>query len=166
MIPKKAIDEAASALIEVCASFSDVELEVLGEARPFEPNGQVLGSCVSLTQPEGSFSLAVLGNEASCEFVTRALFAMEPDEEVGKDEHADALGEIANMTAGTVKRALLTINGEEMLLGLPLFFSGSDGLQYVRKGVDVITQEVGGDGIELQVVLICQRGQNIEVKAA
>jgi hypothetical protein len=166
MISKKAMDAAASALIEVCASFSDVELELLGEPRPFEPNGFVMGSCVSLTQPEGTFSLAVLGDERSCEVMTRALFAMEPDEEVGKEEHADALGEIANMTAGAVKRSLTTIDGEELLLGLPLFFSGSDGLQYVRKGVDVITQEVGGEGLELQVVLICQRGRSCEVKAA
>ncbi len=135
-----------------------------GERAGFEQDSVAMGSCVSLTAPEGSVSLAVVADAESCRTMTRALFAMEDGEEPGKEEQADALGEIANMTTGLLKRKWHELDGREMQLGIPLFLSGTDCFEYVRKGVKVVARKLAAPGIRAQVVMFCQTGSKCRLK--
>lgn len=157
MTPDEAVRHAARALAEVCATLPDLKLEIGGEPAPFEPDGVTMGSCISLTQSGGSWVLAMVADERTGAVMTRTLFGMEPDEHPGKEEHADALGEITNMTAGVVKRTVTEIDDQPITIGLPLFLSGTDALVYVGKGIRLLAQRLVGPGdLHAQVVLFWQ----------
>jgi hypothetical protein len=151
--PEEAIGFAVNALVEVCDTFQGVSLKPIGAPTELRTDGVEMGSCITLTQGDGSWILAIVGDKHSCKAMTKALFGMEPEEEPAKDEYADAMGEIANMTAGVLKRRIPSIEGQRLNQGLPLFLCGTDTLVYVGKSIKTLSQKIDGDGLDVQVVL-------------
>ncbi len=83
IVPAQVLQEAVKAVVTTCAVQMDLELTV--DENPVDPRqAQVeYGSSIALTAENGGWNLAVMANGPGCRELTRALFAMEPDEEPG-----------------------------------------------------------------------------------
>ncbi len=146
-------------LIEVCQSMLGISLKPVGPITSFEPTGLEHGSCISLTRPGKSWNLALFGTTTSCKNLARALLSMSPEENIGNEELADALGEILNMVAGITKRKGPPGEGQSVQIGLPLFMSGTDCFRYVSKGIMVVSQRVAGPDLDMEVIIVWQEGK-------
>ena len=150
---------SVNGLKEVCQSMLGICLEPLGPVTPFVPTGLESGSCISLTRPGKSWNLALFGTTASCKSLARALLSMAPEENIGNEELADALGEILNMIAGITKRKAPPEEAQAIQLGLPLFMTGTDCFRYLSKGITVVCQRVAGPELDMEVIIVWQQGQ-------
>ena len=152
------LQEAVEAVVRTCRIQMDLDLEVVSEPRDPREAAVEFGSSIALTTRGGSWQLAVMCNRPGGMNLTRALFAMEPDEAPEMEDMADALGEIANVAAGVLK-ASRTAAGQQIQLGLPLFMEGKSCFEFFADGVQGMAQAVQGpDGLEAHVVLIWQEG--------
>jgi len=116
------------------------------------------GSTIALTGGDANFTYAVVCNEATTAWITRRFLDLAADAELSLADLADALNEIPNVAAGMWK-ARRSRCGERYQLGLPLFMRGSSWLRFFSKGVNALSQRIGGpEGISLQVVLVWQSG--------
>lgn len=86
------------------------------------PSGRE-GSLLPLQKGTESLHLGVLSDKAGCIALTRGLLQMEVDEEVADEDIADAVGEIVNILAGVVQRAL-DGEGDGVKLGFPVYIRG------------------------------------------
>jgi len=123
-----------------------------------EPNSDcsTYGSSIALTEPGGGYNLMLVGDQESCKVLTRKLFFLEEGTPVDGEEMADALGELVNIAAGTVKSRC---GGEDrdLQLGLPLFITGSGCLEFLAEGVYGAAQPLCGEdeeNIRMQVVIV------------
>lgn len=157
-IPKKVLQEAVQAVVDTCRIQMDLDLEV--DPNPSDPREAdvAYGSCIALTSENGGWQLAVMGNQTSCEALTRNLFAMADDEIPQLEDMADGVGEIANVAAGVMK-ASRAAAGQRVQLGLPLFLEGRSCIEFFASGVRGMAQTVRGlDDLEVHVILIWQEG--------
>ena len=149
---------AVDAVIEACDVQMGVTLEPEGNVRPPDPTRSAYGSSIALTDVDGGSNMVLVGDADSCARLTRAMFDMEDDEEVGEEDMADALGELVNITAGGFK-AKCAEAGKKLQLGLPLFLEGGGCIEFFVNGVSGAAQPlVGPDGIRIQMVLIWKGG--------
>ncbi len=157
-LPAQVLQEAVRAVVETCAVQMNLALEV--DPAPSDPRDSDVeyGSSIALTSETGGWLLAVMGSRASCEMLTRSLFAMEDGEEPAMADMADALGEIANVAAGVLKAARAA-GGQAVQLGLPLFMEGRGCFEFFASGIQGMAQTVrGDDGLSAHVILIWQEG--------
>lgn len=157
-VPVQVLQEAVRAVVDTCAIQMNLALKV--EPHPSDPRDADVeyGSSVALTAETGGWQLAVMGNRASCEALTRNLFAMESGEDPAMADVADALGEIANVAAGVLK-ASRAAAGQTVQLGLPLFMEGRGCFDFFASGIQGMAQTVHGeDGLSAHVILIWQEG--------
>ena len=110
----EAAQEVASTTFNA-ATFDVVPLEAMPRARQ--------GSLLPVQKGPESLYLGVLSDEAGCATLTRALLQMEEGEEPGEEDVTDAVGEIINILAGVVQRAL-DGDGSAVTLGLPVYIRG------------------------------------------
>lgn len=157
-VPAQVLQEAVQAVVDTCAIQMDLELTV--DENPSDPRqAQVeYGSSIALTAENGGYNLAVMANKAGCEELTRALFAMESDEQPEMEDMADAIGEIANVAAGVLKSSRAKA-GQAVQLGLPLFLEGGSCIEFFASGIQGMAQTVRGpNGLEAHVIIIWQEG--------
>jgi hypothetical protein len=155
-VPVEVLREAVQAVVKTCEVQMDLPLEI--DPNPSDPRDADVrfGSSIALTAEGGGWQLAVMGNKASCEALTRNLFAMEPDEVPEMDDMADALGEIANVAAGVMKASRQEA-GQSVQLGLPLFLTSKSCLEFFAEGIEGMAQTLrGADSLEVHVILIWQ----------
>ena len=81
------------------------------------------GSLLPVQKGSESLHLGVLSDKAGCIALTRGLLQMSEDDEVADEDIADAVGEIVNILAGVVQRAL-DGDGEGVTLGFPVYIRG------------------------------------------
>jgi len=159
--PTTVVRITVDALVEVGRTMQGIALAPVGAATPFDADENPkldCGSTISLTRPGWTWNLALFGTTESCKVLARALMCMEPSEEIGNAELADALGEILNMMAGVAKRKLPAEDGKCLLLGLPLFLSGTDCFRYLAKGIKVYCQKVTGPDVHVEVIIVSKEG--------
>ncbi len=157
-VPAQVLREAVKAVVDTCAIQMDFHLEV--DPNPSDPREAAVdfGSAIALTAKNGGWQLAVMANKESCAKFTRAMFAMEPDEDPEMADMADAVGEIANVAAGVLKSSRAEA-GQAVQLGLPLFMEGGSCIEFFARGVQGMAQTVrGAEGLEAYVVIIWQEG--------
>ena len=157
-LPAKVLQEAVKAVVDTCSIQMDLKLQV--DPNPSDPREADVkyGSSIALTSETGGWNLAVMGNQPSCEALTRNLFAMEDDETPEMEDMADGLGEIANVAAGVMK-ASRAAAGQKVQLGLPLFMEGKSCIEFFASGIQGMAQTVRGDNdLEVHVILIWQEG--------
>jgi CheY-specific phosphatase CheX len=79
-----------------------------------------LGSLVALVGAVGSVAVGIASSRQGCQQLSKALLAMSPDDpDLDEHEVVDAVCEIANIMAGSVKRRVAATSGS-LGLGLPL----------------------------------------------
>jgi CheY-specific phosphatase CheX len=83
----------------------------------------LLGAFVQVVCPEGAVLLGITGSTESCDGIAKLMLGMDSDDEIEESDANDAMGEIINIAAGTVKTKLSAQLGS-IELGLPLFLSG------------------------------------------
>ncbi len=157
-VPAQVLREAVKAVVQTCSIQMDLELEV--DPNPSDPRQAKVeyGSAIALTAENGGWQLAVMANKPSCEDLTRALFAMEPEEAPEMADMADAIGEIANVAAGVLKSSRAEA-GQAVQLGLPLFMEGGGCIEFFASGIQGMAQTVRGEGgLEAHVIIIWQEG--------
>lgn len=157
-VPAQVLQEAVKSVVDTCAIQMDLMLEV--DPNPSDPREAEVeyGSSIALTAENGGWNLAVMANKAGCEELTKALFAMEPDEIPEMEDMADAIGEIANVAAGVLKSARAKA-GQAVQLGLPLFLEGKSCIEFFASGIQGMAQTVRGpNGLEAHVIIIWQEG--------
>jgi len=158
-LPIQVLQEATEAVVTTCDVQLSLRLEV--DSNPSDPRQARVdyGSSIALTTEEGSgWNLAVMADKASCQKLTRVLFAMEDDEEPEMEDLADGLGEIGNVAAGVLKSKRMEA-GQRCQLGLPLFMEGSGCIEFFASGLQGLSQSlIGPDGLVVHVILIWQEG--------
>jgi CheY-specific phosphatase CheX len=70
-----------------------------------------------------AFDLGLVASADDCQALSRAILCMGPGPALRDAEVADAVGEILNMLAGSMKRGLSGL-GADLALGLPIFVHG------------------------------------------
>ncbi len=148
------LDLAVQCAIEACGTQFELPLGVAGEPRRPDVGLAHCGGAISFIDDNTGFNLLLMGNRAYGHEVTRAMFMLEPDEEVAEDDMADAIGEFVNIVAGMLKRKLAD-REYAVRIGLPMFVRGSGCIEYFAEGVlgAAITLE-GGSGMRMQPVII------------
>ncbi len=157
-VPAQVLQEAVKAVVDTCSIQMGLELAV--DPNPSDPREANVeyGTAIALTAVDGGWQLAVMAGKDSCMDLTRAMFAMEPDEEPEMADMADAVGEIANVAAGVLK-ASRAAAGQAVQLGLPLFMEGGSCIEFFARGIQGMAQTVRGpNDLEAHVVIIWQEG--------
>ena len=117
---RAAIAAAASEVATVALSLSGaVVLDPVG----LEVAASMFGAHVPLVGDRQSYDLALVSSADGCQALARAILCAGSGPALRDAEVADAVGEIVNMLAGTVKRRLSGL-GAELALGLPIFLRG------------------------------------------
>jgi CheY-specific phosphatase CheX len=157
-VPAQVLQEAVKAVVDTCSIQMDLHLEV--DPNPSDPREASVeyGTAIALTAENGGWQLAVMASKDSCMDLTRAMFAMEPDEDPEMADMADAVGEIANVAAGVLKSSRAAA-GQAVQLGLPLFMEGGSCIEFFARGIQGMAQTIRGQsGLEAHVVIIWQEG--------
>ncbi len=149
------------AAIDVASQMQQAKLSRAGEPRPFNEaqDGKLdTGGCISLTRGGVSWSFALLGTRAACVKLASGLLGIEEVQLADNAELADALGEVLNIIAGMTKRKWPKGEGASLVIGLPLFLSGTDCFKYVAKGIQVMCQSLVGAALNVEVIVISRDG--------
>jgi hypothetical protein len=111
------------ATLAAAAEFSETTLGTgLGDPNAIRKLPENLTGCfVALVGQEESLQIGLASDSEGCQILAQALFAS--DEALSESDVADALGEIANIMAGGVKKRGGATNGG-MALGLPIVMEG------------------------------------------
>jgi len=101
----------------------------------------ICGAYVPLIDGNASMQIALLSDDEGCHMLARALLGLAPGEPpLPSADVADAVGEIANMLAGGLKRRMQGRIGS-LALGLPIFIRGrveaTDKLEMARARVQL-----------------------------
>lgn len=137
------LNDWMKATVDAAAEFAratlDAELEPVDNGSTLPP--ELTGCFVALIGDAGSLQIGLASNPVGCQTLAKALFASEdemPDEDV-----SDALGEIANIIAGGVKKRMSALQ-PPLAIGLPIVMDGHVRLAERQKilGNDVRLGEV------------------------
>jgi len=147
---RAAIDGAAREIATYALSFPDA---VVQDPVGIESTVSMIGAHIPMIGGGQAFDLALVASPAGCQALSRAILCMAEGAAVRDAEVADAVGEIVNMLAGSVKRRIA--GHADLELGLPLFLHG-----YIqptdRLTVTVFPTRLGA--IETMVLIAGQRG--------
>jgi hypothetical protein len=115
-----AIVSSVTDLAITSLGFNDVEVVGTGAGLP-----QGLQSAyVALVGDDHNIQLGLVADPEACDQLARSLLLFEPDDELCPDDMVDAVGEIANILGGGVKRRMIATD-PTIKLGLPVFINGT-----------------------------------------
>lgn len=109
-----------------------------------------VGSYVALVGEGASAQVGLAASIDTCRMLARQMFVMDVAEELADGDLCDAIGEIANLLAGTTKH-LLQERGAGLVLGLPLFVQGRV-IASQRQEVGSLTVRIGAAVASLVVL--------------
>lgn len=114
----------------------------------------LIGAHIPLVGGGQAFDLALVSSPDGCRDLARAILCMADGAPLRDAEVADAVGEIANMLAGSIKRRI-SGHRADLVLGLPLFIHG-----YIEPSerLQVIALPTRFGAIETMVLIAGQRG--------
>ncbi|MEO7729511.1 MAG: chemotaxis protein CheX [Kofleriaceae bacterium] len=118
---RTAVEGAAGEIASYALSFSGA---VVQDPVGVECTVALIGAHLPLIGDGHAYDLALVTTPAACRALARAILCIAPDAPVRDAEVADAIGEIANMLGGGVKRRLAGASAVDLLLGLPIFLHG------------------------------------------
>ena len=149
-----ALDDWMSATVDAASEFAsttlDAALETSGATG--ELSLDLTGCYVALVGEEGSLQIGLASDTSGCQTLAKALFASEedlPEEDVG-----DALGEIANIIAGGVKKRMATAR-EPLAIGLPIVM---DGHLRLTERQQIAQVDVKFGLVPARLLIVCNKG--------
>jgi CheY-specific phosphatase CheX len=111
-----------NATVDAASEFSSTTLGApLATLETSELPKDLTGCYVALVGEEGSLQIGLASDSAGCMTLAKALFGS--DDELPEEDVGDALGEIANIIAGGVKKRMTT-GQVPLALGLPIVMEG------------------------------------------
>jgi hypothetical protein len=117
---RTAIAGAASEIAVYALSFPEATVH---DPVGLEQAESMIGAHIPLVGGGGAYDLALVSSAEGCKALSRAILGVAPTAVLRDAEIADAVGEIANMLGGSLKRRLAGL-GAELVLGLPIFMHG------------------------------------------
>jgi Chemotaxis phosphatase CheX len=117
---RTAIEAAAREVATYALSFAS---SVVQDAVPLDAATAMIGAHIPLVGTGRAFDIALVAPADGCQALSRAILCMGPGPALRDADVADAVGEIVNMLAGSMKRGLSGI-GADLTLGLPIFIHG------------------------------------------
>jgi len=114
----------------------------------------MIGAHIPMIGGGQAFDLGLVALAEDCKALSRAILCAAPDAPLRDAEVADAVGEIVNMLAGSVKRRMSGLR-VDLELGLPLFLHG-----YIQPSdrLTVIALPTRFGTIDTMVLIAGQRG--------
>ena len=122
---------------EVFETMMFMTVERCSEAESIDGEA-ILGSITFTGDIEGCVSICC--SEHCAKTIAVNMLALEPDEEVSKDDTMDAMGEVANMVMGAVKTRVADSVGD-LQVSIPSVVSGS-----------ALTSSMGDDAQEIEIM--------------
>jgi hypothetical protein len=117
---RAAVEGAAQEIATYALSFAGAKvLDPVG----LDCAAALIGAHIPLVGGGQAFDLALVSSPEGCQALSRAILCMSDGAPLRDAEVADAVGEIVNMLAGSVKRRI-SGHGADLALGLPLFIHG------------------------------------------
>lgn len=127
----------------VTTTMMNVKFALVAEPRIIQPFRRAV---LPIKAPATQLAVVVTGDEPSCKMLGARLFSMAPgDIDVSMME--DTLRELANITAGQVKRAMAI----DCALGLPRIIVGAEPWSHAVSGQQLIVLRAISDDIHLEV---------------
>jgi hypothetical protein len=117
---RAAIEAAAKEVATYALSLSSSAVK---DPVALEAAATMIGAHIPLVGSGQAFDLALVASSDGCQALARAILSMGPGPALRDAEVADAVGEIVNMLAGSMKRCLSGV-GPDLTLGLPIFIHG------------------------------------------
>jgi hypothetical protein len=144
----------AGAATEIATYALQLPAAVVQDPVGAEGASAMIGAHIPMMGGGQAFDLAVVAVAEDCKALARAILCMAPGAAIRDAEVADAVGEIVNMLAGSVKRRMSS--DRDLELGLPIFLHG-----YIQPSekLTVIALPTRFGTIETMVLIAGQRGQ-------
>ncbi len=154
MTPSKSAQAWLDATIDAAQEFCETTIgSPLGERAELRELPQLLTGCfVAIVSPDASVQVGVASDAPGCQSLACALFAAE--EELSESDISDALGEIANVVAGGVKKRRHS-DFQGMSLGLPIVM---DGQVRCTDSQEVVQTEVAFADVPVRLIVVSNRG--------
>jgi len=122
MTSAQPLDGWMNATVEAASEFSTTTLGApLATLQTSALPVDLTGCFVALVGEEGSLQIGLASDAAGCMALAKALFGS--DDDLPEEDVGDALGEIANIIAGGVKKRM-TSGQVPLALGLPIVMEG------------------------------------------
>jgi hypothetical protein len=155
-----ALASAVDAVLETCALQLGLVLQPLPApaaasvaAADVPPATVWYRSGIDLAAPGGRWRLMLVSDAPSAHLLAQRLFALDPEEEAGHEELADALNELVNIAAGVLKRLH---RGSSLRIAFPVFAEGWPGTAEPVGGEDSVVLAAGPHAPLIHVLLAWQ----------
>ncbi len=157
-LPVEGLEHAVAAVVETCEvqlGWTFAQTECPDTQRTQSP---CRGSTIALSSAGGTWLLIALCDRDSSHRLTRALFAMDADEDVGVEDAADALNEVMNVAAGVFK-SHRDGRGEKLEIGLPTYLDGEEAACRLSENVARRSRVIStDDGVHMRLIAFWQEG--------
>ena len=110
-------------------------------------------SGIVLAAPGGRWQLTLVSDAPSAHLLAQRLFALDPEQEAGREELADALNELVNIAAGVFKRLH---RSPSLRIAFPMFTEGWPGMAETTGGQDPVVLAAGPHDPLIHVLLVWQ----------
>lgn len=117
---RAAVEGAATEIATRALSFPGA---IVHDPVGLERSVALIGAHIPLVGGGQAFQMALVSSEDGCEALSRAILCKSTGPALRQAEIVDAIGEIVNMLAGSMKRRLAG-HGAHLALGLPIFVHG------------------------------------------
>ena len=108
-------------------------------------------SGIDLAAPGGRWQLTLVSDAPSAHLLAQRLFALDPEQEAGREELADALNELVNIAAGVFKRLH---RGPSLRIAFPVFTEGWPGTAETAGAQDSVMLAAGPHDPLIHVLLV------------
>jgi hypothetical protein len=143
------------AAVEIATNALSFPGAVVHDPVGIECTASMIGAHIPVIGGGQAFDLALVASADGCQALSRAILCLDSEgPPLRATEVADAVGEIVNMLAGTVKRRMAG-SGADLVLGLPLFVHG-----YIQptERLSVVVLPTRFGPIDTMVLIAGQRG--------
>lgn len=110
-------------------------------------------SGIDMAAPGGRWRLTLVSDAPGARLLAQRLFALDPEQEAGREELADALNELVNIAAGVFKRLH---RGPSLRIAFPVFAEGWPETAETAGGQDAAVLAAGPNDPLLHVLLVWQ----------
>jgi CheY-specific phosphatase CheX len=143
------LNATRDSMAEFCETTLAMEMRTDVDAPRLPDN--LTGCFVALVGQDESLQVGLASDAAGCQTLARTLFAS--DDDLSDSDISDALGEIANILAGGVKKRMSESHGG-MVLGLPIVMEGHVRLTERQQMAEL---DIALGEVPVRLLVVCSR---------